>query len=321
MSRNYVEVFFRHRVLILAPVLVALIAGTAFALLQPRQYQATASIWADTPVTAESTIGTEAGSTPPSAGQAALFSELLATRGFALDVLEDSPGGRTLAGLDPLQVNRRLATLRERVTTLTPGPHILSVGVEGSSPESAVATTTVLVQRFLDEQDALVKRRSDTELAFLKQQVDVADLAVSQARTSVPLGTPDAPKVLELALQAAQQQRLDAQQAYQRALAASATTGDQSLVYVQDEPSAVRLSRIKTLAFGTGGGLVAGATVSLLLLVLLMARDDSIRDEDELEALLGLRVVGTIDEFPHGDKALASGGLKDRQLEPGPSPH
>jgi uncharacterized protein involved in exopolysaccharide biosynthesis len=86
-----VEAAFRHWALLLAPVLLATTLGVAFALSRPPSYVSSSSIWADKPISDESSVGTTGGDTPPSGGQQALMGNYLATRAFLLSVAADSP--------------------------------------------------------------------------------------------------------------------------------------------------------------------------------------------------------------------------------------
>jgi uncharacterized protein involved in exopolysaccharide biosynthesis len=302
VTRSYLEIFFRHRLLVLAPLVLAFVLGTGLAFAQPRTYTAVASLWADAPVTTESTIGTSGGEEPPSTGQQALFTELVGTRGFLLDVVEDSPLARSFQGLDDHQTDRKLTQLRSVITGETAGPHIFKVAVEQKSPENAKELTSVLVDHFMEDQDELLRRRAATETAFLKTQLERAQAAVAAAQRPGGIGIAGGGSLADAVLQTAQQQRLEAEQAYERAVAASQTIGNEGVLYVRDAPdTAVRQSRLKTLILGAGGGLLAGLTVSVALLVLLMARQRSVNDEAELEALLGLTAVGTIDDYGPAD--------------------
>ena len=298
MRRSYLEIIFRHRLLVVAPVLLAFALGAGFALMQPRKYQAIASVWADSPVTTDSTIGTTGGAEPPAAGQQALFGELLATRGFLLDVLEDSPGGSRLEGQSVREVDRALARARRQIGTYTPGPHILSITVNGRTPEVATRTAEVLVEKFLADQADLLDRRSDAEVALQRRQLDVAEESLAAARAALGARPSGPGTPAQAALDTAQQQRLEAQRLYDRAVAKGGAVTADGLVYLKDPPdTAARLSRLKLLALGAGGGGLAGLVVSVLVVMLLMARDRSIHTERELESLLGKPVLGSIDDF------------------------
>src|SRR4029077_19674934 len=48
---RYLEVFYRHRLLLIAPIIIALLASVGFAVTRPRTYEATAQLWFD-PLTA-----------------------------------------------------------------------------------------------------------------------------------------------------------------------------------------------------------------------------------------------------------------------------
>ncbi len=171
-----------------------------------------------------------------------------------------------------------------------------------------------MVAHFLEDQEELLRRRAETQTAFLKSQLDAAEQAVADAND-----TGIAPSALaDAVLQTAQQQRLEAQQAYERALAATDAIGNEGVLYVRDAPdTAVRQSRLKTLILGAGGGLFAGLTVAAITLVVLMARQRSVHTESELEALLGLDVVGTIGDYERSPRPMSTTPAARDDLGPG----
>lgn len=311
MTRSYLEMLFRHRRLVLAPVVIAFLLGTGLALVSPRKYQAQASLWADSSITAASTIGTSGsadGQDPPSTGQQALFAELVGTRGFLLEVAQASPLAKTFTGISDQQVDRKLTALRATIKSETAGPHILNISVSRPSAAQAEQLDTVLVAHFLTDQEDLLRRRAQTEITYLKQQLDAAQAdVVAASKTGIQSGA-----LADAVLQTAQQQRLEAQQNYEKAKAATAAIGNEGVLYVRDKPdNAVRLSRLKTLVLGAFGGLLAGLTIGLITLVVLMARQRSATTDSELEALLGLPVIGTIDDFGRSRPLGAHGASGD----------
>jgi len=67
---------------------------------------------------------------------------------------------------------------------------------------------------------------------------------------------------------------------------------------VLDPPNqAFPQARKKVVIFSAAGGLIAGLSISVLTLLLLVTRDRAVRDEGDLQQALGLRVVGTIGQF------------------------
>src|SRR4051812_18549090 len=109
MKRNYVELFFRHRLLLLAPLVIAFMLGAGWGLMQPRTYVAGATMWTDAPLPNDSTVANVEAA--PSTGQQSLLNELLATRKFLLAVANDSPMRHEVATLSPPEVDYALRAM------------------------------------------------------------------------------------------------------------------------------------------------------------------------------------------------------------------
>jgi hypothetical protein len=77
------------------------------------------------------------------------------------------------------------------------------------------------------------------------------------------------------------------------------SVADSGVLRVFDSPRTTGLpaGRKKKLIFGGVAGLFAGAMVSLFILIFLVVGDRAVHGTGDLEDLLGLQVVGTIDQF------------------------
>ena len=53
---RYLEVFYRHRLLLIAPIIIALLASVGFAVTRPRTYEATAQLWFDPLTTSQAQL-------------------------------------------------------------------------------------------------------------------------------------------------------------------------------------------------------------------------------------------------------------------------
>src|SRR5690349_8110868 len=94
--RRYIQTFLRHKVLLCAPLIVALVVGVGYEVRQPRKWMAGGTLWADAPIPNDSTIGSATTPTPASS-QAIVLSELLHTRSFLTKVGQASPSAQFLA--------------------------------------------------------------------------------------------------------------------------------------------------------------------------------------------------------------------------------
>ncbi len=66
--KRYLRTFRRHKLLVLAPLVLALVVGLGYEFASPRHFQAQATLWADTPVPDSSTV---LSTSPPSQSPAA----------------------------------------------------------------------------------------------------------------------------------------------------------------------------------------------------------------------------------------------------------
>jgi capsular polysaccharide biosynthesis protein len=324
VKRSYAETFFRHRLILTAPVLIALVLAAAYGLKQPRSYVASATMWTDRRIPNDTAIGTLPGSDVPSAGQQSLLTSLLTTRAFMKAVAMDSPLAGQTRG-PQLEVDLALARLASTVSVATPGPQVMAIAVKQPSPELAVGVAAAVVRQFLKEEDRRIHARAAAQVSYDKQQLTAAGKQVREAQFALAsytaahpgaagsgqtLGqtsgqtsgqpqsqTDSAENTLVGQLALAQAHYADAEKSYNQSNAAM-TQGNTAALEVVDPPNqAFPQSRKKIVIFSGVGGLLGGLSISVLALLLFVARDRAVRQEQDLQQTLGLRVVGTIGEF------------------------
>jgi capsular polysaccharide biosynthesis protein len=288
-------------------VLIALVLAAAYGLKQPRSYVASATIWTDRRIPADSAIGTLPGSDVPSAGQQALLTSLLTTRTFMRAVALDSPLASQMNG-PQLEVDLALARLASTVSVATPGPQVMALAVKQRTPELAVGVAGAVVRQFMKEEERRIRVRARSQVYYDKQQVDAARGAVQRAEHDLMIYTQAHPgaardpgdttaSTLLGAVALAQAQYTDANSAYTQSNS-TYTQAHPAALEVLDQPNqAFPQSRKKIVIFSAAGGLIGGLSISVLALLLFVARDRAVREEVDLQQALGLRVVGTIGEF------------------------
>jgi capsular polysaccharide biosynthesis protein len=300
VGRSYVETFFRHRVLLVLP-LVGFLVGTAFAFIQPREYMAISSVWIDTPVSAGSSVGS-GGSTPPSTVQSQLLTQYLATRTFLTAVAVNSPVSEKFKQAGPDEADEILAKLAKSVSVSTPGPQLMTVSVTTKNASEATKTAEALLAQFEGFQMTDMQRQEQSKADYDKSQLDNAAAALKEAEhqldqvrgSSSGRANDPAAAAAAAAVERAQKAYADAATAYATSSRALAT-GDSTGLFVLDKPDrAWPQARRKTLIIGAAGGMTAGATLSLLALLVLMARDKTLRDEQDAARALSLDVVGAV---------------------------
>lgn len=313
MRHSYLEAFFRHRVLLVMPILLACALAVAFAVTRPRQYVATAAVWADVPVSEQSTIGTTGGQSPPAAGQQALLTQLLATRSFSLAVAREAALPGFEADRPPADIDHALADLVATISTATPGPNVLQLSAKQDSAQRATAVTGALLDRFLAEERAALRQRGETQIRYAQSQVDIATQALTKAQRELadylksagPAGAGGTQAdTLRTNASRARDALQTAQDDQRRTVATASLSVDDTVLSVLDRPTqATRTSRMVALITAAAGGALAGATLSVLALILLVVRDPTARREADVEAALGLPVAATISRLPAQSRA------------------
>ncbi|MGB7963887.1 MAG: hypothetical protein WCF12_13160 [Propionicimonas sp.] len=279
MSRSYVETFFRHKYLLLLPIVLGLVVGTALAFQAPRKYVSNASFWADTRVPEESTMGTTGGQSWPSSGQAALLQQYLNTRSFMSSVLQVSPLAEEFRAADAISAERLLATVAGEVAVSTPGPQLVIVTVTTTDPEEAKGVASAVLTQFEEAQIAQTVTRAKARVEYDRQQMQSARRALDRSENDQT-----------------RDQYAAAVAAYEASAAAVNSAGSSGIQVIDKPDLALPQARRTTIMFGAVGGMLAGFTLSILALILLMTKDRSVRGESDAQDALGLDVVGSI---PH----------------------
>jgi uncharacterized protein involved in exopolysaccharide biosynthesis len=307
--RRYLQAYFRHPILLTAPLIIALIVSIYYGLHQPRKYQAGASIWCDVPVPSESTIFT--GTTqPPSAAQAAVLTEMLQTHEFLMNVGKRGPWADYLATHDQATDDRLVQQLGAKVVVATPGPHVMTIATSGSSAADALALAKAVTAAYIGEVTDASHSRAQSLVGYYQQQLDATQKALAGAQqklskylqanpaSAVIGGAVVDPTVAELtqAVAAAQKTYSDATASYTSAGLGLTNLADAGVLRVIDQPREPTspLSHKKQLIFAGVGGLFAGGAISLLAIIMLVVSDDSVRGAADIEDALQLQVVGAI---------------------------
>jgi len=310
--RRYVQTFFRHPFLLAAPLVIAVVCGLALISRQPRKYSAGATLWCDVPVPSQSTIFN--GSTAaPAAGQAAVLSELLQTHEFLVKVAQTGPWADFLASHSPAQVDQLLGSLGRSISVTAPGPHLMVINALRPSSDEALALAKATTDTYIKEVNDTQHSRAVSSVGFYQLEVDAAQKALAAAQNQLatyqaanpagsgPLGALGDAKLAQLvqSVTSAQNSVNQAQANQQGASLGLTSLTDAGALRVYDAPrlSSVPVSRRKAIIFVGAGSVLAGGMVSLFALLYLVVSDTSVRGTADLEEMLGLEVVGTIDQF------------------------
>jgi uncharacterized protein involved in exopolysaccharide biosynthesis len=293
--KRYIQTFMRHKVLLAAPIIISLIVGLGFVLKQPKTYVATGTLWADSPLPSDSSI-VSGGTSNPAAAEASVLTELLYTRDFL---------GKIAARIGVGDSSK----IGKGISVSVPGPQVIGVSVKGKNPARLAKVDKAVEDEFIAEMVGTRTQRAQALAAYYQQQVNSAGKSLNDAKaqfsqylaahpsaTSAP-GDPLTQLANNVAL--AQDQYNAAVDSYSKAGLDLSHISDTVQLSVIDQPilPTVPQSRKKRIVLGGLGGLLAGAVISFLTMLVLVGTDRSARRETEIEDALGLRVVGAVKQF------------------------
>jgi uncharacterized protein involved in exopolysaccharide biosynthesis len=313
---RYIETFFRHKVLLLTPLVITLVLSGLYVKSQPTTYSTSAKIWQDNQLPGPGYLDpTGNGGTPPANSAQTLFGQLLSTQDFLVKAALRGPAaGWIRSQPDPTAAaNQVAATLGSSVSAMASGPQILGVSLTSRDPVNAQKELSAVVDEYFDYVKTLRSAREQAMVDYYKPRLDAASAALQEAQAaqfsyvqSHPLaggsaGTPDPEYgALSAAVLAAQTQYNSVEQNYTTADQALTTEQAQVSSHVIDAPGApLASSKKKAAVFAGGAGIFFGLLVGLLGLIALTAADTAARRREDVETTTGdLQVVATIAEFP-----------------------
>lgn len=341
--RRVLETIFRHPAQLAVLLLLPTLIGTVVALLQPRKYEATATLWALQRYSIIGASGPEADlSATPADTQATALTELLQTRTFALAVanqtdLKSTMSASVRANVDTL--NDALFTEISKNVKVAPVAYSL-YQITYDNQHSAVAQQVVAatVQRFgtvamgfstVEGQqllaiysDQLMKAQAAATSAF-----QVAATYLNQHPNAATAKDPEYTQLLNQA-QADQANVLAIQSniaAVNQQLAAIGS-GSGQLYSIVDKPAVSDrpVSRVTTLVLGAGIGVAVALLVCTIYVLILLRQDRSIYGPGDLRrtvalpVLLELPYLSTARQLVAGDaRAAALNGDQTRREQRG----
>ena len=307
--KRYLRTFRRHKLLVIAPLVLALMVGLGYELTSPRHYEAEGTLWADAPVPDSSTVLSQSPPSPSAAAQqASVLTELLGTESFLAEVGQHSPWQAYLHR-HPGAVDTVFASLPKETSVSVLGPQVIRVAYQSNDPATTAATTRAIMNAFVAELVSLQRTRDQQQITYDKQNLKTASTALSSAQSQLsqyvtahpqaPGATVD-PTVTQLSgnVATAEQSYGSAVASYNSSELGLSSANDTSQLHVIDQPAAAFVqSHKKAIVYAGVGGLFAGGVISILLLSLLVSNDTSPWDAEDVENELGLTVVGSIDQL------------------------
>ena len=274
-KKRYSDTFFRHKILVLAPLIICMIAGIGMATRAHKSFGSSVSLFTDNPAPGNSSIVTGTANGAPSANAQAVLGELVGTATFRTGVAKQLKQAGLATDFAP-----------KSITVSAPGPQLLNVTAKAATPQVAEATATAVSNQFITTVNQLLSAR---------QQVIVNNFLLQLRTAQATLNGLPAGNLRDTAANVVQ----TAQSNYNSALATQQTAAKAELVSIYSPASAaVKLASKKTLIFAAGGGIIGGLLLTVAVLCLLVSADRSVRRESDVEDILSLPVIGSIDSYP-----------------------
>lgn len=204
MSQRALDVFFRHKILILMPMVLLVAVGIAVAYqMRPEPvYRANASVWTQRSTLLDSGLGVETNPyLTPAQNQSQVFTDLLTLDSFVLDAASRVDG---LKGLSP---QAKIDTIRNNTYVVPEGVNVLSIVHENQDPVLA----RDIVQAILDSEgeslttDVVAEADAATEfyearLATAKEELDKEKAALADYRAGLPAAAQSDPSYVDATL-------------------------------------------------------------------------------------------------------------------------
>lgn len=317
--RKLTEAFFRHMWLVLLPpLLIPIVVAPIAILTMPVAYESVVGVWVDHPTYLDAKSAPTL--TSPAQSQSAQLTELLHTRTFMLDV-----AGRTsLASvLNTKGGEARVADMFDKgitVAAVPNGAHLLTIRSRFGTPQLANQVAQAVVDAYADRNSNNLADQSSTAIAFYQSQLQSAQTDADKAtrelsQYAIAMGyastsdattlTQDAqsvsafdPQFAELQAKAhfAQAQVDQGRAALQNAqqTSAAAIQGADLGFQVIDAPQVptAPVTQFKNSIIYVVAALIVGLGISVMVLVLLMAGDRSIRTEVDIQP--PVRILGVV---------------------------
>lgn len=271
---RYLETFYRYRLLIVAPLMIAMLAGVSLVVLQPRTYEASTKLWVDATFLGQRT--TDNAYITPADAQSSVVLELLKTRSFAIKAgqrfdladtiieqdLQAAPDWRMRLGalvrghLNPpppsvptqRQVDDQSYTLVSQHTkVLVSGPNVITISFQNANRGVAARAAQAITEQFLAEVLSSQQAQATAATTFFGAQVKAAQAGLAAADSKVyeylathadqraPNAVPDVP------LTALRRDDEDARQRYDALLTKLDDAQLQAAISAQATPNGFRI--------------------------------------------------------------------------------
>jgi hypothetical protein len=317
--QRVLENIFSRWVQLVALLFVPLIIALGIVMMQPRQYEASATLWALRRYAVVGATGPEQDLTAtPASTQALAITGILQTKTFALAVGHEANLASTYSAAtrkDPDLVDETIfEDISTHVVATAVSYNLVSITYDNRLPAMAKSVTQAVITQYGRSAAQFATSESTQLLLIYQQQLahaqevsnKAADAASAYLRDHPGVTTQSDPQYAILANNAATTLASvnTAQETISQINTEIATigTGSNTLFAVVDAPSVGvhPVSRSKIVLAGSAIGLVVGLLACILFILILMRRDRAIYSVAELHKITDAAVLLQIPLLPSG---------------------
>jgi uncharacterized protein involved in exopolysaccharide biosynthesis len=320
------EICFRRKWALLALLVVPMLISLAIAYKLPRQYQASAGLWASRRYEIIGATGPESDLTnTPATTQATTLQELLQTRSFALAVAyaTDLPKHIGVSGSNPETLQDALYTnISTNVVVTAVGYNYFQITYTNTDRQVALQVVRAVVSHYGTESNSQATAEGEQLLVSYESQLKVVQQQANQAAQAVAAYLQQQQLTLDQAQSDPKYQLLSGQASQanatllniennidtvnqQLATLSGQSTGLYQTIDAPTVPSQPQ-SRAKTLLLGGGIGLIIGLLASIGYYLLLSRMDQSIYSPSDIPDITEYPVLVQIPRLPYGPVAWVS---------------
>ena len=321
-----IEIFFRRKWGLLALLVLPIVVGAAVAIKLPRQYQASAGLWALRRYEIIGATGPESDLTAtPAVTQASTLQELLQSRSFALAVAYDTDLPKQLGAANPTTQGLQDALyleISQHVLATPLGYNLFNITYANTDPVVALQVVKAVVAQYGKQGSAQSTAEGEqllisykTQLKAAQQQAQQATQAATQYVQAHQLTPTQAAVDPQYQLLVAHVDQANAVvgtiqndiNTVQQQLA-TLSSGSSGLYIVQDAPAVPDRpeSRTKTLLLAGGIGVAAGLIAAIGYFLILVRLDQTLYSMADVAAVTPYSVLVQIPRLPRRSIQWAS---------------
>lgn len=311
------ETIFSRWIQLIVLIVVPFAIAMGYVLMQPRQYEATATLWALRRYEVIGATGAESNlAATPAETQATAITEILQTRVFALAIghqanLASAYSASVRSNQDQLESDI-FDDISAHVVATAVGVNVISITYDNKSAVIARAVVKAVIDQYSISAAQFATSESKQLMVIYQQQLAQAQDASNQATNTASTylrqhpgaSTSKDPEYAVLANNAstalATVNQIQGQIDVINSTLQTIGAGSNTLFMVVDQPStgANPISRSKVLIEGAAIGAVAGLLAAIIFIVIMMRRDRSIYSIADLQRITETPVLLQIPQMP-----------------------